>query len=176
MIAGRLPIGTHTIVATATDYVGNAATCSLRIIVRDAQPPTITCPASLTTTVLQPGTSRVCCLISSGRVVPIVPCFSLVEQPHHIRQQRRHGCFDFGGRRPNHHRHPQRPIRHRLQAGCQHYYLSSSRPVWQHKDLQLYRHGARRHQAHYHLPQRERGYATSRARGHLWCDGQRQLR
>ena len=33
--------------ATAADHVNNTATCSLQIIVRDAQAPTITCPANV---------------------------------------------------------------------------------------------------------------------------------
>lgn len=41
------PIGTSTIVLKATDRYNNSSTCSFPVIVRDAQKPTITCPANI---------------------------------------------------------------------------------------------------------------------------------
>jgi len=44
----QFPVGTNFVTWTATDSGGNAATCQQRVIVRDAQPPAITCPADVT--------------------------------------------------------------------------------------------------------------------------------
>ncbi|MDC0707061.1 HYR domain-containing protein [Stigmatella sp. ncwal1] len=41
------PLGTHTVTATVKDTAGNATSCSFQVQVRDTQPPTLTCPASL---------------------------------------------------------------------------------------------------------------------------------
>lgn len=38
------PVGDHTVILTATDFCGNTATCSVDIMVNDAQAPEITCP------------------------------------------------------------------------------------------------------------------------------------
>ncbi len=43
-----LSVGTHTVVYTATDCVGNAATASVQITINDAQAPSITTPADIT--------------------------------------------------------------------------------------------------------------------------------
>src|SRR5258708_3578469 len=48
------PVGTNTVVWTATDSHGNTATCSQLVIVNDNQPPSITCPA-LVTVIASPG-------------------------------------------------------------------------------------------------------------------------
>src|SRR6185436_6743306 len=40
--------GTNLVTWTATDGGGNTTTCEQRVIVRDTQPPTITCPADVT--------------------------------------------------------------------------------------------------------------------------------
>jgi hypothetical protein len=42
------PKGVTTVTATATDGVGNTATCSFTVTVNDTQPPSITCPANVT--------------------------------------------------------------------------------------------------------------------------------
>ncbi|MEO7176334.1 MAG: HYR domain-containing protein [Saprospiraceae bacterium] len=42
------PIGTTTLIFRATDASGNTAECSFRVVVLDFDPPTITCPASVT--------------------------------------------------------------------------------------------------------------------------------
>lgn len=39
------PVGTNTVICTATDADGNSATCAFHVIVRDTEPPTIACPA-----------------------------------------------------------------------------------------------------------------------------------
>ncbi|PIK58134.1 hypothetical protein BSL78_04933 [Apostichopus japonicus] len=44
---GRFPIGTHTIIATATDSSGNIGTCSWTYTVRDVELPVVTCPPLL---------------------------------------------------------------------------------------------------------------------------------
>lgn len=41
------PLGTSTVVLKATDQGGNSATCSFKVIVRDVQPPSISCPADI---------------------------------------------------------------------------------------------------------------------------------
>jgi hypothetical protein len=41
------PVGTTTVVSTATDGSGNTSTCSFTITVNDTQAPTITCPANI---------------------------------------------------------------------------------------------------------------------------------
>jgi hypothetical protein len=41
-------VGTNLVTWTATDSSGNTATCQQRVVVRDNQPPTITCPADVT--------------------------------------------------------------------------------------------------------------------------------
>src|SRR6185503_4802731 len=41
------PVGTTTVMATATDAAGNTATCSFTVTVNDTQPPTISCPANI---------------------------------------------------------------------------------------------------------------------------------
>ena len=43
------PKGTTTVTCTATDASGNTASCSFTVTVVDTQPPTITCPANMTT-------------------------------------------------------------------------------------------------------------------------------
>src|SRR5260370_1075550 len=48
------PVGTNTVIWTATDSHGNTATCPQLVIVTDNQPPSITCPA-LVTVVASPG-------------------------------------------------------------------------------------------------------------------------
>jgi hypothetical protein len=48
------PVGTNTVVWTATDSHGNRVTCPQTVIVNDTQPPTIACPA-LVTVVASPG-------------------------------------------------------------------------------------------------------------------------
>jgi hypothetical protein len=42
------PVGTTTVHCKAIDASGNEATCSLKITVKDTEPPTITCPPSVT--------------------------------------------------------------------------------------------------------------------------------
>ncbi len=42
------PLGTNVVTWTVTDGSGNKATCTQRVIVRDTQPPTISCPADVT--------------------------------------------------------------------------------------------------------------------------------
>src|SRR5207237_5142671 len=42
------PVGTNTVIWTATDTHGNSATCPQTVIVNDTQPPTISCPALMT--------------------------------------------------------------------------------------------------------------------------------
>jgi hypothetical protein len=41
------PVGTTTVMATATDAAGHTATCSFTVTVNDTQPPTISCPANI---------------------------------------------------------------------------------------------------------------------------------
>src|SRR5258708_30963439 len=48
------PVGTNTVIWTATDSHGNTATCPQLVIVNDNLPPSITCPA-LVTVVASPG-------------------------------------------------------------------------------------------------------------------------
>src|SRR5260370_19974676 len=48
------PVGTNTVIWTATDSHGNSATCPQLVFVTDNQPPSITCPA-LVTIVASPG-------------------------------------------------------------------------------------------------------------------------
>ncbi len=43
------PKGTTTVTCTATDASGNTASCSFTVTVNDNQPPSITCPANITT-------------------------------------------------------------------------------------------------------------------------------
>src|SRR5262249_28111252 len=43
----QFPIGTNVVTWTATDNSGNLATCQQRVIVRDTQAPTITCPGNI---------------------------------------------------------------------------------------------------------------------------------
>src|SRR5438445_10775160 len=47
----QFPTGTNLVTWTATDSSGNTATCQQRVIVRDNQAPTITCPADVTVNV-----------------------------------------------------------------------------------------------------------------------------
>nr|UXE44305.1 hypothetical protein Hi04_10k_c1889_00026 [uncultured bacterium] len=42
------PVGTTTVVATATDKAGNTASCSFTVTVNDKEPPKISCPANIT--------------------------------------------------------------------------------------------------------------------------------
>jgi len=44
----QFPVGTNTVTWTATDASGNRTTCAQQVVVRDAQPPTLTCPADMT--------------------------------------------------------------------------------------------------------------------------------
>ncbi len=44
------PVGTTTVQCAATDAAGNRASCSFIVTVRDAQPPTIACPADIVVT------------------------------------------------------------------------------------------------------------------------------
>src|SRR5215831_12894494 len=44
------PVGTNTVIWTATDTHGNSATCPQLVIVTDNQPPTISCPTLVTVT------------------------------------------------------------------------------------------------------------------------------
>src|SRR5204862_4047184 len=44
----QFAIGTNLVTWTVTDSSGNATTCQQRVIVRDAELPTITCPANVT--------------------------------------------------------------------------------------------------------------------------------
>src|SRR5260221_4757387 len=44
----QFPKGTNLVTWTATDSSGNTATCQQRVVVRDNQGPTITCPAAVT--------------------------------------------------------------------------------------------------------------------------------
>jgi ELWxxDGT repeat protein len=48
------PIGSTTITATATNLGGVRSTCTFHVIVRDTTPPTITCPANVTTEATDP--------------------------------------------------------------------------------------------------------------------------
>jgi len=48
--SGVYPLSTTTVTWTATDSVGNTATCSMDVVVTDAQAPNVTCPADITTT------------------------------------------------------------------------------------------------------------------------------
>jgi uncharacterized repeat protein (TIGR01451 family) len=43
----QFPLGTNLVTWTAVDPSGNTATCQQRVIVKDNQPPTITCPADI---------------------------------------------------------------------------------------------------------------------------------
>src|SRR5439155_653855 len=47
----QFPTGTNLVTWTATDSSGNTATCQQRVVVRDNQVPTITCPADVTVNV-----------------------------------------------------------------------------------------------------------------------------
>lgn len=48
-VAGTvLPLGTTTVTLTATDLTGNATSCTFDVTVTDVTPPTITCPANIT--------------------------------------------------------------------------------------------------------------------------------
>lgn len=47
------PLGTTTVTCTASDTSGNVATCSFPVVVTDATPPTLTCPANVTLTATQ---------------------------------------------------------------------------------------------------------------------------
>src|SRR5207247_1403253 len=47
----QFPTGTNLVTWTATDSSGNTASCQQRVIVRDNQVPTITCPADVTVNV-----------------------------------------------------------------------------------------------------------------------------
>jgi uncharacterized delta-60 repeat protein len=44
----QFPLGTNTVIWTATDPSGNSNTCSQQVIVLESAPPTVTCPASMT--------------------------------------------------------------------------------------------------------------------------------
>jgi hypothetical protein len=44
------PVGTNTVVCTATDACGNSVSTNFTVIVNDTQPPTIACPGDITTT------------------------------------------------------------------------------------------------------------------------------
>ncbi|MEO1624623.1 MAG: HYR domain-containing protein, partial [Bacteroidota bacterium] len=46
--SGTYPVGSTTVVWTATDVNGRTATCSMEIVITDATPPTVNCPADLT--------------------------------------------------------------------------------------------------------------------------------
>jgi len=48
-LSGLYPVGITTITWTATDAAGNSGTCTQRVTVKDAQPPTINVPAPITT-------------------------------------------------------------------------------------------------------------------------------
>ena len=48
-LSGTTPaVGTYTVVLVATDDLGNAATCDFQVMVEDAGPPVLDCPADLT--------------------------------------------------------------------------------------------------------------------------------
>src|SRR5258705_11433734 len=47
----QFPTGTNLVTWTATDSGGNTATCQQRVIVRDNQVPTISCPTDVTVNV-----------------------------------------------------------------------------------------------------------------------------
>ncbi len=49
--SGNYPIGTHQIVYTASDGCGNATTCSVQVIVEDAQAPSVYCVGNITLSV-----------------------------------------------------------------------------------------------------------------------------
>jgi hypothetical protein len=55
------PVGTTTITAEARDPSGNSASCTFQITVRDVTPPTIICPASISTT----ASSGLCSAVAS---------------------------------------------------------------------------------------------------------------
>jgi ELWxxDGT repeat protein len=46
---GTFPVGSTAVIVTATDAAGNSTTCSFNVIVRDSVPPTVSCPATVTT-------------------------------------------------------------------------------------------------------------------------------
>src|SRR5439155_11606875 len=45
----QFAVGTNAVIWTVVDMHGNSNSCTQTIIVRDLQPPTITCPANITT-------------------------------------------------------------------------------------------------------------------------------
>lgn len=51
-VSDALPLGDNVVTWTATDAAGNTSTCTVRVLVEDQTPPTITCPAPITTACL----------------------------------------------------------------------------------------------------------------------------
>ena len=49
------PMGTNTVISTATDASGNKSSCTFLVVVGDNEPPKITCPASDITASNTPG-------------------------------------------------------------------------------------------------------------------------
>jgi HYR domain/Secretion system C-terminal sorting domain len=60
------PIGKSTVTATATDVCGGTATCSFDVIVNSAAPPTVTCPANVTTPPTSPSGAVVTYIASAS--------------------------------------------------------------------------------------------------------------
>ena len=46
-IIGVFAIGTHTVTYTAADAAGNTGFCTMQVVVRDMEPPTVVCPSNL---------------------------------------------------------------------------------------------------------------------------------
>jgi hypothetical protein len=53
------PVGTTLVTCMTSDAAGNTASCSFNVTVNDTQPPTITCPANVVTTTVNPGDTSV---------------------------------------------------------------------------------------------------------------------
>ncbi len=56
---GFFPLGTTEVTATARDTSGNTAACAFQVTVEDTTPPTLTCPADLRLTTIDPAGRRV---------------------------------------------------------------------------------------------------------------------
>jgi len=77
------PLGTSTVVLKATDQGGNSATCSFKVIVRDVQPPSISCPADIVKnadpyscvalTFFNVAASDFCSPVNISAINPVVP-------------------------------------------------------------------------------------------------------
>jgi uncharacterized repeat protein (TIGR03803 family) len=71
------PVGTTFVTWTATDASGNTATCAQRVVVKNATPPTITCPADISVTATGPTGAEVQFVATaSDACAGIVPVFS----------------------------------------------------------------------------------------------------